>query len=169
MKALIVYDSFFGNTDKIARKIHEFFGMQEDIKLCKISDFKAEYIKGVELLIVGSPTRGFRPTEPISAFIKKMPATYLEGIYTAAFDTRLSIPDLKSPFLRYIVKNGGYAAGTISDRMQKKGGLPIISPEGFLVSGEQGPLKEGELQRASIWIEKVVNKFQKYPYVSFYR
>jgi hypothetical protein len=36
-----------------------------------------------------------------------------------------------------------------------KGGRPVIPPEGFFVTGEQGPLKDGELARAVTWNKNI--------------
>ena len=72
----------------------------------------------------------------------------------AAFDTRIETSDIPSPVLRTFVKIGGYAARPIADRLKKKGGDLIASPEGFFVAGEKGPLKEGELERAAGWVRR---------------
>ena len=46
----------------------------------------------------------------------------------------------------------GYAAKPIADRLKKKGGELTIPPEGVYVKGTEGPLKEGELERAADWL-----------------
>jgi hypothetical protein len=45
----------------------------------------------------------------------------------------------------------GYAAGRIASGLTSKGGRLIAKPEGFIVDGKEGPLKEGELERAAAW------------------
>jgi len=50
----------------------------------------------------------------------------------------------------------GYAAGRIANNLKKKGGILIASPEGFFVTGGQGPLKEGELERAAAWAKGIL-------------
>ena len=54
-----------------------------------------------------------------------------------------------------MVDKGGYAASTIITALKKKGGNLLALPEGFLVTGEQGPLKEGELERAVAWARQI--------------
>jgi hypothetical protein len=61
---------------------------------------------------------------------------------------------ISSKALRFLVDKGGYAASTIAKMLQKKGGKLFFAPEGFFVTGEQGPLKEGELERATEWARK---------------
>jgi len=156
MKALVVYDSVFGNTEQIAQAIENALGPREDVEILRVNDVKPERLTGLDLLIVGSPTRGFRPTEGITDFLKRIPSGGLEGLKMAAFDTRLSTADIGSPTLRFIVKIGGYAAKRIADRLKKSGGESEVPPEGFFVEGTEGPLKEGELERAADWARQIM-------------
>lgn len=110
------------------------------------------------MLIVGSPTRQFRPTAAISNFLKRIPKNGLKGIKIAAFDTRFTMSVIEeSRVLPFFVRLFGYAAKPISDRLKKKGGELIIPPEGFFVKGVEGPLKEGELERAASWAKEIRN------------
>ena len=80
MNALIVYDSFFGNTEHIARAIGEALSEQMDVEVRKVGDVQPGQLKGLELLIVGAPTRAFRPSPDINNFLKSIPADSLQGI-----------------------------------------------------------------------------------------
>lgn len=153
MKTLIVYDSFFGNTEQIARAMSSSLGSGESIKALRVTEVKPEHLTGLELVIVGSPTRAFRPTKAITNFLNRIPAHSLRGLKVAAFDTRLSPADVHSRLLNILVKLFGYAAKPMANKLVKKGGELVISPEGFLVKGTKGPLKEGELERAAHWIK----------------
>ena len=157
MKALVVYDSVFGNTEQIAQAIGKGLGSQKDVQICRVTDMKPEQFTGLNLLVVGSPTRAFRPTPAINNFLKRIPKKGLEGINVAAFDTGLSISDIESSFLRTCVKIFGYAAKPISDRLKKKGGRPTVPPEGFFVEGTEGPLKQGERERATNWAKQIID------------
>jgi hypothetical protein len=84
--------------------------------------------------------------------LKNLPENCLQGVKVVAFDTRILLSDIKSAPLRFIVKTGGYAAKPISKMLTEKGGKLILPPEGFFVAGDQGPLKDGELERATRWI-----------------
>ena len=155
MKTLIVYDSVFGNTEQIARAIGSSLGSKENVETFRVSDIKSEQLIGLDLLIVGSPTRAFKPTKAITNFLKKIPSNGLKGIKVAAFDTRISTIDMNSRLLSILVKLFGYAAKPIADRFEKKGGDLIVHPEGFFVKGTEGPLKDGELERAANWAKTV--------------
>ena len=70
--------------------------------------------------------------------------------------TSFSLSDIESSVLSTIVKIGGYAATSIANRLKKNGGNLRVPPEGFLVTGEEGPLKEGELERAADWAKTIL-------------
>jgi flavodoxin len=163
VNTLIVYDSVFGNTEKIAFAIGASIGAatgapvdglpgpQGNCQTLSVSQVTPEKMRGLDLLIIGSPTRGFRPTEGMAKLLGGLSNKQLQGVRVAAFDTRIALEQIESSVLRFIVDKGGYAARTIAKTLQKKGGDLIAPPEGFYVTGEQGPLKEGELERAAEW------------------
>lgn len=155
MKALVVYDSVFGNTEKIAQAIGEALGLPDQVEVLPVGQVTAEMIHGVELFIVGSPTRGFRPTETVTRFLETLVNNQLDGVNVAAFDTRIWLETINSKAFRFIVNTGGYAASSIAKAVKKKGGNLLVPPEGFLVTGEQGPLKDGELERAAAWAKRL--------------
>jgi flavodoxin len=150
MKILIVYDSFFGCTEKIAQTIVESLAKHE-ATVVRISQLKTEQLAGTELLIVGSPTRAFRPTKAITKFLKNIPVHGLKGVKVAAFDTRVSAVDLNSRIFNFFVKFFGYAAEPIAAKLVKKGGNLIVPPEPFYVKTSENALKDGEQERAANW------------------
>ena len=147
MKALIIYDSVYGNTEKIAETMAEAIAASGEIKALRAGEANPSELESLDLLIVGSPTHGGRPTAAVQDFLNKVTQQSLKGIKVAAFDTRIS---------KKIVGVFGYAAGRIANNLKKKGGVLIASPEGFFVTGGQGPLKEGELERAAAWVKGIL-------------
>jgi flavodoxin I len=147
MKALIVYDSVYENTDKIARAIAEAITPYDEVKVLRAGEANPSELSSADLLIVGSPTHGGRPTPAIQDLLNKVPKLSLQGINVVAFDTRLSTK---------LVRVFGYAAGRIAGNLKRKGGTLIASPEGFFVKGSKGPLKEGELERAASWAKGIL-------------
>jgi flavodoxin len=160
MKAMVVYDSVFGNTEKIAQVIGQALGSQMDVETRRVGDVRPEQLPRLTLLIVGSPTRGFRPTPAISKLLKSIPQNGLKGVQVAAFDTRFTREKIETespvPILPILVNVFGYAAKPIADRLEKKGGKLIVPPEGFFVEGTEGPLQAGELERAADWARQIV-------------
>lgn len=151
MKTLVVYDSFFGNTEQVARAIADGIGASGETRILPVKEAKSEDLDGTELLVVGSPTRGFRPSPDTLAFLDSLPAKGLQGKRVAAFDTRISLDKINPGLLRFFINTGGYAAKPIANRMIRKGGFLKAPPEGFRVLDKEGPLAEGELERAKQW------------------
>ena len=147
MKALIVYDSVYGNTEKIARAIAGALAPSAEVKVLRPAEASPTDLKSVDLLIVGSPTQGGRPTKAIQEFLNKLPESAVKGVNVAAFYTR---------FTTKLVAIFGYGAGKIADSLKKKGSNLIVAPEPFFVKGREGPLKEGELERAAAWAKGIL-------------
>lgn len=152
MKTLIVYDSVFGNTEQVAKKIGESIGAT----VLKVSQVQPEQLTGLELLIVGSPTRAFKPTKDITNFLNRIPNNRLKGVKVTAFDTRMSLTDVNSRILTTFVKIFGYADKPIAEKLVKKGGILAVPSAGFIVKASEGPMKDGELDRAASWAKSIV-------------
>jgi flavodoxin len=151
MEAIVLYDSVFGNTQKVAEAIAGALRANAQVRILRPSDLPQSVLPDTDLLVVGSPTRGFRPTEGMARVMKRLPAKSLRGTRVAAFDTRFKADELKSATTRFVVKTGGYAAKRIASQLQKAGGSLSAPPEGFYVEDIEGPLKPGELERAAAW------------------
>lgn len=151
MKILIIYDSFFGNTEKIAMAIGEGIGNEKEVMVVKVQNFKKEQLDGIDLLVVGSPTRAFSQSPDIKEFLQSIPAGSLKGVKGAAFDTRVDAEATKSGFLKFMIKLFGYADKNIVAGLKKAGCDLIFPSRGFIVTESEGPLKEGELDKAKEW------------------
>jgi flavodoxin len=155
MKALIVYDSFFGNTEKIAQAIGQALGSPPDVEVVRVSAVKPEQLTGLQLLIVGSPTRGFNPSPATTEWLRGIPAQGLQGVKVVAFDTRSPMAQFPG-CLRPFAKRYGYAAEDIAKALGDKGGELAAPGEGFFVKDSEGPLQEGELERAAEWARRLL-------------
>jgi flavodoxin I len=142
MKTLVVYDSTYGNTEKIAQAIGEAVAGQ----VRRVGQVSSADLKAFDLVIIGSPTMGGRPSQPTQDWLKAL-GSALKGANVAAFDTRLT-----SKWVRIF----GYAAEKIAGSLQGNGAILLGSPGGFFVQGKEGPLKEGELERAAAWAKEIV-------------
>ncbi len=150
MKILIIYDSFFGNTQKIAQEIKEILSRKHTVAFKNVVDFKESDLKQVEILIVGSPTRAFSPSENIKKFLQELKD--LEGKGFLVFDTRADIKDVPK-FVQFMIKLFGYADRKMKKALEQRGGNEIFESEGFLVIDKEGPLKKGELQKVKTWLK----------------
>lgn len=141
MNVVVVYDSKFGNTERIARAIGEELGCPESVQVVMAGDANEHLLAGIELLVVGGPTQGHGLSPALTSFLEQLPADAVRDVPAATFDTRLTWPRILA----------GSAAGAAAKRLAKKGARLLLTPESFLVTGSEGPLVEGELDRARSW------------------
>jgi hypothetical protein len=87
--------------------------------------------------------------------LESIPSAALQGKKVAGFDTRLLMTGVKGLLFRKIIDKGGYAAPIIASALESKAGTLALPAEGFFVKGEEGPLVDGELERASDWGKKL--------------
>jgi flavodoxin I len=162
VKALVVFDSAYGNTAQIARAIGEGLATGEDeIPVRQVGDVQPEDLTGLDVLVVGSPTQRMNFIEGVGDFLESIPHNGLVGVRVAAFDTRISNEDMQAAvqsrvtrfFIRLFLHR--FAATPIAAELKKKGGQPVIKPEGFFVTDTEGPLKAGELERATAWGQQI--------------
>ena len=150
---LVIYDSYFGNTCTIAEAIGEELG-DADVK--KAADVNPADLKDCQILFVGSPTRAFRPSPAVTKFLKGLERNTLNGVQAAAFDTRFPLEGTDSGFLRFMIKLFGYAAEKIEKSLSRAGASIQIKVAGFAVLDSEGPLAEGERERAKIWAKGIL-------------
>jgi flavorubredoxin len=152
MKAIVVYESHWGNTAAIANAIAEGIG-PETIAL-STAQAVGDALAGVDLIVAGAPVLGFSlPTEDM-----------LKGLAREATPPVLSNPSMRS-WLAALPKGTGRSAafetriwwspgGSIKgiQRELEKAGYPtLVAAERFIVKDRYGPLKDGELERAKQW------------------
>jgi flavodoxin I len=145
VKTLVVYDSLYGNTKAIAQAIGD--AIPGEVDVLQVGDAKASELGTYDLLIVGAPTHGARPSEDVQALLDQIQPLALEGINVAGFDTRMT---------NRLITLFGVAAPKITKALQNKGGPLVGPPGGFFVTGGKGPLKEGEVERAAAWAKGLV-------------
>ena len=144
MKALVVYDSTWGNTEKIATAIAA--GIGGGTRAIRVGSADVKEYEEIDLLVLGSPVLGGRPTESMQKHIKSIPQAVAKKLSVATFDTRLSM---------MFAKLFGYAAVRMANELKGAGSNLKSTPQGFIVKGRSGPLVEGELERATKWGEEL--------------
>jgi Flavodoxin domain len=160
---IVVYESVYGNTRAIAQAIAEGLGATA------VPVQEASGAADASLLVIGGPTHmhslatarsrqmavaaahedggveveRYAEQEPgLRSWLRELPPG--EGRQFAAFDTRLD----KSPWLT------GMAARAITRRMRARG-YALLSSDSFFVQDSEGPLEEGEIERARAWGEEL--------------
>lgn len=147
---LVVYDSRYGNTERIAQAM----GQAIDARAVRVGAVDPAELKGLDVLIVGSPTNGGNPTQGIYDLLQALKAPpALQGVSVAAFDTRTAtVWNRLIPF--------GYAGPRVARLLEAAGGKLLAGPEGFVVLAIKGPLQDGEIERAAEWAEGLVGSRQ---------
>jgi flavodoxin len=143
MNALLVYESQFGNTAKVARAIADTLKKHTPVQLVSVNDAQPK-LENINFVILGCPTKKQGLSPQMNAFIDKMPD--LNGIWAITFDTRHKGPKLLS----------GSAAPMIAKQLRQKGATLLAEPESFFCVERDGFLYEGELNRAVQWTNQLV-------------
>lgn len=143
MKTLVIYDSMFGNTEKVARALAS--GMRERgvaVDCIRATAVDVGTLGAYDMLVTGGPTQGFGLSAAMKTFTERLKDADVRDKKAFAFDTKL-----KSRF-------AGSAAKGIEQRM-KQHGMKVVKPyASAIVRGRKGPLKEGtEEQFKQIGIE----------------
>ena len=144
MRTLVVYDSLYGNTKTVAQTIGD--AIPGEVEVQHVGDTNASGLEAYDLLVVGAPTHGARPSPDMGKFVDQIQAQALEGVNVAGFDTRMT---------NRLITLFGTAAPKIAKALEKKGGTLVGPPGGFYVTGGEGPLKEGEVERAAAWAKRL--------------
>jgi hypothetical protein len=156
MKAVVVYESLWGNTAAIARAIAE--GIGQGTQAVTTDAALPEAIADADLIVAGAPVLAFSlPTDAMRDSVAQSEV----GAPTP--------PDLTHPSLRSWLDSlpGGSgrcaafetriwwsprgATGDIEKRLQRAGRRIISKPQKFVVKNKYGPLREGEIERARQW------------------
>lgn len=153
MKALVVYDSSFGNTEQLARAIAAQLALGTPTAVKAARDAAADDLAGIDLLAVGGPTQAHGLSPALKAFLQRIPPDAVRNLPTVTFDTRLHGPRLLT----------GSAAASSAKRLARKGARLLVPPETFLVASKEGPLEEGELARAGAWARSLRDSLEGEP------
>jgi flavodoxin len=155
---VLVYDSLFGNTAIIAHKLAETArNLGNELIEMRVNEINIESLKRASTLIVGCPTQSFNASKPMLEFLENVDPESVKDKKTVVFDTRIDLNSIDSKFLKWLVNRGGYATAPISKKLKKKGAI-IVGAEGFIVSDREGPLLEGEVDRAQKWLKETLSK-----------
>jgi len=156
MKALVIYESMFGNTETIARAIAAGLSETCDVTLADVNTMPRVF--GTDLLVIGGPTHAFGMSRPstreqaaqqgtvrphaVDAGIREYLdcSPLLAGMAAAAFGTKVD--------KRFLL---GSAAHRAQRQLRRLGCHIVLPAQSFLVGGTAGPLEVHEEKRAMEW------------------
>ncbi|MDZ4167049.1 MAG: flavodoxin [Coriobacteriia bacterium] len=155
MSAIVVYESFWGNTAHIARAIAE--GMGPGTPVLTTDEATAEALGSADLVVAGAPILGFSLT---TANMRKSIAQDRKAPQAADLShtpMREWLDDLPRSSGRYATFETGFtwspgSSGRVIGRgLARAGYRAIAKPERFIVAGSYGPMRDGEIERARAW------------------
>ncbi len=156
MNVLVLFDTQFGNTEKIARAIGGAFPSTASVRVQNATPKGSLVLEHVDLLIVGGPTQRQRMTAGLKEILETIPRRSLKGVEAAAFDTRYRMSALLT----------GSAAARIARLLKKAGAHLTVPPESFFMARDEPPqsqkrrhelehLEPGEVERAADWARRL--------------
>ena len=169
LKALVVYESFFGNTESIARAVTSGLRLEGfRAEAVDVSDATGIDLADCDLLVVGGPTHGFALSRPstrhdavargghsrdaargLREWLLDLPTG--EGTRMAAcFDTRVSK-------VRHFPLSAARSAAHI---LRQRRFILVAQPMGFVVEDTAGPLAHSEMERAITWARSIARETQ---------
>ena len=149
MNALILYDSKFGNTERIAETIALAFQEAVPTRLCAVENVPdlAAALADVDVLVVGGPTQMHGVSAGLRHMVESLSDGSLKDVRTATFDTRLHGMKLVT----------GSAAVRLERLLRRRGAWLVVPPASFIVESSEGPLQPGEVEHANAWAAEVMH------------
>lgn len=165
MRALVIYESMFGNTRTVAEAIGEGLLASYRVDVRPAGTLSGEELHDCDLIVAGGPTHAWGMSRPRTregaeqqaaapeAGLQLEPGAtgpglreLFEGVTglradAAAFDTRIDLPAMIT----------GRASKKIAKVLRGSGCTVVAAPESFLVAKESTSLLEGEAARARAW------------------
>ena len=135
-RAIVVYDSKFGNTEQVAKSVASGLQMAGVETACyNIQDVDIDSLGSYDMIAVGGPTQAFTASKPMKDFLHKLDhISVLKGKRGFAFDTK------------FASRFSGSAAKYIEKQLSEFGMRIMKNRQSAIVKKTEGPLEEGELE-----------------------
>jgi hypothetical protein len=154
MKAIVVYESLWGNTTAVARAIAE--GLGSGAKALSTAEATATALAGADLIVAGAPVLGFRvPSAQMLQMIdssrEKVAPDLSQPSMGQWLDALPAGRGRAAAFETRIWWSPGGSTGGIEHGLESKGYSLLAKARRFIVKGKYGPLREGEIEKARVW------------------
>jgi flavodoxin len=150
MQALVIYYSQFGNTRQVAEAIAGVLKGAGMVRTLGTDQLAAADLEGIDLVVMGTPTHKMNLPQVVQPLFDELPGRSLRGVPVAAFDTSYKMGAFLARFT---------AAKKLDRKLRKLGGKRLVPPETFHVhEHHEGPLYDGELERAQRWAESLLSQ-----------
>lgn len=149
MNALVVHFSKCGNTRQIAEALADSLEAVGSARAIPMEQLTAADLSAAGLVVMGCPTHRMNLPEAVRPVFEALTRQFLQKTPVAAFDTSYEM----SAFLARFT-----AAKKLERKLRKLGGRRVLPPETFHVAGREGPLCDGEIERARVWAAAILDR-----------
>jgi flavodoxin len=167
MKALVVYESLWGNTEEVARAVADGLAVAAEVRVVEVRDAPTAVADDVDLVVAGGPTHAFSMTRANTrADALRQGATHEPGLVglrewlaelpTGHGTTPIATFDTRVGKVRHLP---GSAARSAARAARRHGFRAAAPPHSFYVEDTPGPLLEGEIDRARTWGRELAEAF----------
>lgn len=165
MRALVIYESMFGNTRVIAEAVGRGLAERMPTEVMEVGTAPEEVAQDVTLVVLGGPTHAFgmsRPATREDARTKAERPLVSAAIGQREWLDRASLP-VHVSFATFDTRTGdswwtGSAARRADRGLARRGARQLFHPVSFFVRGTPGPLGDGEAERAYRWGENLADR-----------
>jgi flavodoxin I len=151
MKTVVIYDSRFGNTERLAEVIAQQLGAGEAVWAADVTAKAALELRDWDLLVIGAPTQNHTVSLTMRALLQGLSYEAFKDARVAVFDTRYRLE-------RFLTGSADWIAA----RLARAGAVLAVAPESFFVERDASPqgerrrhererLEAGEEERAQAW------------------
>jgi len=139
-KGIVVYDSHFGNTEKVARALALGLGEKgAEIDCLKVDQVDVEKLTEYDFIAVGGPTHIISASKPMKEFLERLKTVDLRGLKGFSFDTR---NESRMNSRMWLMLENSAARGI--EGALRRMNVDIVKPRrSAIVEGREGPLHEG--------------------------
>jgi hypothetical protein len=163
MKAMVVYESMFGNTEEVARAVAAGLSGHVSTYVVRAGDELSDLAQEIDLVVLGGPTHAFSMSRPKTredavrqgaapALARRGIREFLGGSRAETWRGPVATFDTRVAKVRHMPGSAARKAAAVARR---QGHRLVAEPVSFYVADTHGPLLSGELQRAREWGDRL--------------
>jgi hypothetical protein len=156
-RAVVVYESMFGNSGKVARAVADGVAEVMSVNLVEVTATPVD-LQGVDLVIAGGPTHAFSMSREATRRDARVQGASQGSVATGLREWLASLPDEHGRWfaafdtrVTRVRRLPGSAAHSAARAGRRHGFSQAIAPQSFYVLDVEGPLADGELEHARVW------------------